>query len=223
MGMFTRLSDIVQANINAMLDKAEDPEKIIRLIIQEMQETMVELRSVAAKHLAEKKQVERQLDAVTARANEWGQKAELALSKDKEDLARAALIEKQACVAKAEELTKALTDIDSYLTGLQEDTARLNDKLTEAKAKQKAMVIRKESASARLKARQTKSGDQVANAMSKFESYEHRIEQLEAQVDAYDVVPTNSSAKSLEEEFKQMEAQESVDAELAALKKKLAA
>lgn len=217
MGMFSRLSDIVQANLNAMLDKAEDPEKIVRLIIQEMEETMVELRSVAAKYLAEKKQLEREFANAGKQAEQWQAKASLAIEKDKESLARAALVEKQSFVQKQQDIQKQLDELEEALNRLQNDTAALAEKLTEAKAKQKAIVVRKSSASVRLKAKQVEHSDKLASAMSRFDEYEQRIEGLEAQVDAYDVVP-GSAASDLESQFKALEADDAIEAELAALK-----
>ena len=217
MGMFSRLSDIVQANLNAMLDKAEDPEKIVRLIIQEMEETMVELRSVAAKYLAEKKQLEREFAKAEKQATQWQVKASLAIEKDKESLARAALVEKQTFVQKQEEIQTQLGELEEALSRLQNDTAALAEKLAEAKAKQKAIVVRKSSASVRLKAKQVEHSDKLASAMSRFDEYEQRIESLEAQVDAFDVVP-GSPASDLESQFKALEADDAIEAELAALK-----
>lgn len=222
MGMFSRLSDIVQANLNAMLDKAEDPEKVVRLIIQEMEETMVELRSVAAKYLAEKKQLERQLNELQKRSDDWQQKASLAIDKDKESLARAALVEKQSVEQKIEAVQSQLTELDTALDRLQQDTSVLSDKLAEARAKQKAIVVRKSSASVRLKAKQVEHSDKLQSAMSRFDEYEQRIEHLEAQVDAYDVVPSQTGS-DLESQFKALEADDAIEAELEALKKAKAA
>ena len=128
MGMFTRINDIIQSNINALLDKAEDPEKMIRLIIQEMQETLVEIRTLAAQHIAEQKHLNRQIDNLEKRAAHWQENAELAVSKGKDDLARAALKEKQELEAKQAELQEQLQVIDEALLKVQDDTGRLNEK-----------------------------------------------------------------------------------------------
>jgi phage shock protein A len=137
MGMFSRINDIVQANINAMLDKAEDPEKIIRLIIQEMEETLVEVRTDAARYIAQQKTLTRQMDGATKQINGWQDKAQLAMNNDKEALAKAALIEKQKYVAKLASLEEQQAHLTETIEKIQEDTSRLNSKLAEAKAKQK--------------------------------------------------------------------------------------
>ena len=196
MGMFSRINDIVQANINAMLDKAEDPEKIIRLIIQEMEETLVEVRTDAARFIAQQKTLARHMASANKEVEGWQHKAQIAMNNDKESLAKAALIEK-----------------------IQGDTARLNSKLAEAKAKQKTLVQRKHSAQTRLKVKQADHEGKIDDAMMRFESYEQRIDHLEAQVDAYDLTKSNE-ATSLQAEFDAMEADEAIEKELAELKKK---
>lgn len=219
MGMFSRMSDIVQANINAILDKAEDPEKVIRLIVQEMEETMVELRSVAARNLADKKELTRKSEHLQAKAEDWQQKAELAMEKGREDLARAALVEKHQLQQQAEGLDKELTVIEEALTNLQQDTARLQEKLQEAKAKQKSLMLRQQSASVRLKAKAKQQEHNIEQVIGRFEQYENRIDHLEAQVEAYDMV---HGQQSLSAQFAELENNEKIDHELAALKKKVA-
>ena len=223
MSMFSRMTDIVQANINAMLDKAEDPEKVVRLIIQEMEETLVEIRSEAAKFIAEQKHLSRQLEKCEKEATNWQEKAQLAVDKDKDELARAALAEKQRYTQKAEALQQQYDTLTESLSKLQEDTGRLNAKLSEAKAKQKTLVSRKHSAEVRLKAKNVEHSSKIENAMSRFEQYEQRIDNLEAQVDAYDITSHNGEASSLEAEFKALEGNDEIDKELAELKKKKAA
>lgn len=219
MSMFSRMSDIIQSNINAMLDKAEDPEKVIRLIIQEMEETLVELRSVAAKQIAEQKFLSRKVSKLEAQAQEWQNKAQLAIEKDKESLARAALVERQSVLQKVEELKAQAIQVEDALGKLQDDTARLNEKLAEARAKQKAMAIRKNSVGVRLKAKQVEHRTKVNDAMARFDSYERRIDELEAQVDAYDLT---AESQSLESQFRELEADDVIEKELAALKAKAA-
>lgn len=221
MGMFSRMSDIVQANINAMLDKAEDPEKVIRLIIQEMEETLVEMRSVAAKYLAEEKYLDRQAEKLQKDVDGWMAKAELAMDKGKDDLARAALVQKKAFNDKLAAIESQKVQLTEMLSGIQEDTGRLHAKLAEARQKQKSLVTRKQNAGVRLKARSVTHSEQIESAMARFDSYEQRIEHLEAQVDAYDV--TDGSGQSLEAQFKALETSDAIDAELAAMKKKRAA
>ena len=218
MGMFSRISEIVQANINAMLDKAEDPEKVIRLIIQEMEETLVEIRSVAAKNLAEQKQLDRKIAEYTKQAINWQQKAQLAVDKNRDDLARAALTEKHNAEAKVSELEQQKAQLDEVIASIQADTGRLQAKLSEARTKQKSLVVRKQNSTVRLQAKQAVNSNAVTDAVTRFEQYESRVEALEAQVDAFDIVP---SATNLESQFAELEKDETIESELAKLKAKV--
>ena len=214
--MFSRINDIVQANLNAMLDKAEDPEKIIRMIIQEMEETLVEVRSDAARFIAEQKTLNRQLLAVNKEVNNWQRKAQLAMDNDKESLAKAALVEKHKYVDKAAAINEQLTQLSESIEKLQIDTARLNEKMREAKQKQKALITRKQTVSARLKVKTSQNSTKIDDAMMRFEHYEQRIDHLEAQVEAYDLP---EKTVSLNEEFADLERDETIENELAELKK----
>ncbi|MDH3337963.1 MAG: PspA/IM30 family protein, partial [Gammaproteobacteria bacterium] len=153
MGIFTRFSDIVNSNINAILDKAEDPEKIVRLMIQEMEDTLVEVRSAAARSIADKKDLNRKLESLDRDLRDWDDKAELAVRKGREDLAKAALIEKSRVAAAAEVLKEDYIAVDEGLSKLNEDIARLEAKLEDAKTRQKALLARHKTASSRLAAR----------------------------------------------------------------------
>lgn len=219
MGMFSRMSDIVQANINAILDKAEDPVKVVKLLIQEMEETLVELRSVAATNLAEKRQLQRQVDKLQYQVTSWQEKAELAVDKGREELARAALVEKHSCEQKLTALVSETKIVDESLAKLQEDTARLQDKLLEARTKQKSLVVRERSAAVRLTAKSKTHSVKIETAIVRFEQYERRIDDLEAQVDAYDLSP---QSQSLEAQFKDLQSEEQIEKELAELRKKVA-
>ena len=219
MGMFSRINDIVQANINAMLDKAEDPEKIIRLIIQEMEETLVEVRTDAARYIAQQKTLNRHIDATSKQVNGWQDKAQLAMNNDKESLAKAALVEKQKYVAKLTSLEEQQAHLSETIEKIQQDTSRLNTKLAEAKAKQKTLVQRKNTAQTRLKVKQADHESKIDDAMMRFENYQQRIDYLEAQVDAYDL-SKSSEASSLQAQFDAMENDETIEKELAELKKK---
>lgn len=139
MGIFSRFTDIVNSNINALLDKAEDPEKMVRLIIQEMEDTLVEVRSASAKTLANKKEIVSQINKYEADANDWQMKAELALSKDRDDLARAALQERKKSAEAAETLTNELTVVEQQISKLQDEIGQLQDKLADAKSRQKRL------------------------------------------------------------------------------------
>ena len=216
MGIFSRFTDIVNSNINALLDKAEDPEKMVRLIIQEMEDTLVEVRSASAKTLANKKDIVNQITKYEHDAAEWEAKAELALSKDREDLARAALQEKKKSAEAAESLSKELAIVEEQISKLQDEIGQLQDKLADAKSRQKAIIMRQKTASSRLEVKKTLDSSKVDNAMGRFEQYERKIDDLESQVDAYDL-----GKKTLQDEFAELEASDKVDDELAALKAKI--
>ena len=216
MGIFSRFTDIVNSNINALLDKAEDPEKMVRLIIQEMEDTLVEVRSASAKTLANKKEIANQIAKYESDANDWEAKAELALSKDREDLARAALQEKKKSAEAAEALSKELAVVEEQISKLQDEIGQLQEKLADAKSRQKAIIMRQKTASSRLEVKKTLDSTKVDNAMGRFEQYERKIDDLESQVEAYDL-----GKKTLQDEFAELEASDKVEDELAALKAKV--
>ena len=216
MGIFSRFTDIVNSNINALLDKAEDPEKMVRLIIQEMEDTLVEVRSASAKTLANKKEIVNQIAKYESDASDWEAKAELALSKDREDLARAALQEKKKSAEAAEALSKELAIVDEQISKLQDEIGQLQEKLADAKSRQKAIIMRQKTASSRLEEKKTLDSTKVDNAMGRFEQYERKIDDLESQVEAYDL-----GKKTLQDEFAELEASDKVEDELAALKAKV--
>ena len=206
----------MNSNINALLDKAEDPEKMVRLIIQEMEDTLVEVRSASAKTLANKKEIVSQINKYESDVAEWQGKAELALSKDREDLARAALQEKKKSAEAAESLSKELSVVDEQISKLQDEIGQLQDKLADAKTRQKAIIMRQKTASSRLDVKRTLDSTKVDNAMGRFEQYERKIDDLESQVDAYDL-----GKKTLNDEFAELESGDKIDEELAALKAKV--
>lgn len=217
--MFTRISDIVQANINAILDKAEDPIKVIKLLIQEMEETLVELRSVAATNLAEKKQVQRQVDKLQQQVTTWQAKATLAIEKDREDLARAALVEKHHSQQKLSALADEKNVVEASLSKLQADMGKLQDKLCEARTKQKSLIIRERSVAVRMTVKSRAHSVKIDDAIIRFDQYERRIDDLESQVEAYDLV---NGSQSLNAQFNQLEAESQIEQELEALRKKVA-
>lgn len=216
MGIFSRFTDIINSNINSLLDKAEDPAKMVRLIIQEMEDTLVEVRSSSAKTLADKKELTRQVTRFEDEAQQWQDKAELALSKDREDLARAALIEKKKAKENAQSLIEELVNVDEHIFKLQDEVTQLQDKLADAKARQKAIIMREKTVSSRLKVKQNIDSSKVNDALSRFDRYESKIDGLEAQVESYDL-----GGKSLADEIADLESNEKVDNELASLKAKL--
>jgi phage shock protein A len=219
MGMFTRMSDIVQANINAILDKAEDPAKVIKLLIQEMEETLVELRSVAATNLAEKKQVQRQAEKLQKQINAGQSKAVLAVEKNREDLARAALVEKHYSQQKLSALTDEQNVVAESLSTLQTDMGKMQDKLVEARAKQKSLIVRERSVAVRMTVKNRSHSVKIDDAIIRFEQYERRIDDLESQVDAYDLV---NEVQGLNAQFNQLEAESQIEQELDVLRKKVA-
>ncbi|RPA61999.1 phage shock protein PspA [Shewanella frigidimarina] len=219
MGIFSRFADIVNSNISAILDKAEDPEKMVRLIIQEMEDTLVEVRSTSAKVLAEKKELLRRIARVQEQVQDWQNKAELALSKDREDLAKAALSEKQKTVGLLQTLEMELQVVEEHVARLKDEIAQLQEKLNDARARQKTIIMRKQTATSRLEVKKQLDSSKIDDAMMKFEQYERRVEGLEAQVEAYDLGKKNVLA----DEFAALEAEDSVNDELAALKAKMSA
>jgi len=216
MGIFSRFTDIINSNINNLLDKAEDPAKMVRLIIQEMEDTLVEVRSSSAKTLADKKELTRQVTRFESEAQQWQEKAELALSKDRDDLARGALMEKKKCTENSQALVDELAHIEDHISKLQGEISQLQEKLADAKARQKAIVMREKTVSSRLKVKQNIDSNKVNDALSRFDRYERKIDDIEAQVESYDL-----GGKSLADEIADLESNEKVDDELASLKAKM--
>ncbi|MDO6445180.1 phage shock protein PspA [Colwellia sp. 1_MG-2023] len=217
MGMFSRFTDIVNANLNSMLDKAEDPEKMIKLIIQEMEETLVEVRSTAAKHIAEKKTLSRQIKSAEKNVANWQNKAETALAKGRDDLAKSALVEKHKCQTQIEALLTELTELEEFLASVQNDGQNLQDKLAEAKRRQDAYILRQQSAQVRLKVREKAAVYNIEEAINKFERYQQKIDEVEAQVEAYDM----TSNQDLTSQINALEADETIEKELAEMKKQV--
>ncbi len=219
MGIFTRFSDIVNSNINAILDKAEDPEKIVRLMIQEMEDTLVEVRTAAARSIADKKDLNRRIESLDRDLNDWDMRAELALRKGREDLAKAALVEKSRVAAGVDVLKQDYFAVDEGLAKLNEDIARLESKLADAKARQKSLLARHKTASSRLAVRKKIYDYKIDDAMLRFEQYTRRIDDVEGRVEAYDL----GLPKDLNHEFASLEAEELVKEEFDALKRRVAA
>lgn len=218
MGIFSRFTDIINSNINAILDKAEDPEKMVRLIIQEMEDTLVEVRSASAKTIANKKDVVHQINSYTQEAQDWEAKAELAINKGREDLARAALQERKKVSEAAQTLQNELALIDTELSKLQDETGQLQEKLADAKSRQKTIIMRQKTVSSRLEVKKRLDSTTVDNAMGRFEQFERKIDDLESQVEAYDI-----GKRTLNDEFASLETDTKIDDELAALKQKMQA
>lgn len=217
MGVFSRLSDIINSNINAILDRAEDPQKIVRLIIQEMEETLVEVRANAARAIAERKELDRRFRRIQEARDEWERKAELALRKGREDLSRAALVEKAKLGDVAKSLQEELEALDAALHRGDEDIVKLEAKLRDAKARQKALMARERSASDRLRVRKQTYDPRVDAAFARFEAVERRIDRAEGEAEAFDL----GQRKTLSEEIAGLEGDAAIEAELEALKARL--
>ena len=219
MGIFSRTRDIFAANMTELLDRSEDPAKMIRMIILEMEETLVEVRASAARCIADGKEMRRALSRLEELQRSWTEKAELALSKDREDLAKAALLERQKATDMSDGLNSEIKVIDETLKGYEGDIAKLQGKLREARARQNAIAARFESAVTRAKAREIMNGNRTEDAFSRFELLERRADFAEGRADALGM----TGPKSLEEEIAELKAAESVDAELEAMKAALKA
>jgi len=217
MGIFSRMSDIINSNLNAMLEKAEDPEKIVRLMIQEMEDTLVEVRSAAARTIADKKEHRRRLAAIRSEARDWEAKAELAVSKGRDDLAKAALREKSAAERIATGLDEQLALVDEGLDRLNGDISRLQAKLADAKARQKALLTRHETGNHRLRLREQLHEGKVDDALVRFEKFERKVENIEGRVEAYDL----GERPDLRQEIQNLEGEEKVEQALNELKRRM--
>ena len=215
MGIFSRMGDIINANLNAALEKAEDPEKMIRLMIQEMEDTLVEVRSATAKCIAEKKERSRLLKRLEEQQLEWERKAELALEKDREDLARAALAEKTALVDRIAALEEELDQYQEQLTKYDEDIGKLQAKLTDARNRQRTLVMRHRSANHHLKTKKHVYNEKIDEMLYRFDAAEGRIDRIESEAEALDM---GRKGKTLSSEFDNLERDERVEEALAELK-----
>jgi phage shock protein A len=217
--VFSRARDIFAANMTDLLDRAEDPARMIRMIILEMEDTLVEVRASAARSIADIKEMRRTLSRLDDLQADWTARAELALAKDREDLAKAALVERQKAADMADGLRSELDQFTAVLRGYEADIAKLQNKLREARARQNAIAARFESAVTRAKAREVMHGSRTEDAFAKFEILERRADFAEGRADALAL----TGPKSLEEEIAELKAAQAVDAELEAMKAALKA
>jgi phage shock protein A len=218
MGIFSRTRDIVAANFAELLDKAEDPAKMIRMIILEMEETLVEVRASAARTIADQKEMRRHIAKLEQLESNWTEKAELALSKEREDLAKAALVERQKASDMADQLKAECGVLDDALRASEEDIAKLQGKLREARNKQNAIATRLETANNKARLREMWNGPKTHEAFSRFDVLERRVDEAEGRAEAMGL---GALPKSLVEEIAELKAADKVDAELAAMKARL--
>jgi len=216
MSIFSRLTDIVNANINTIVARAEDPRKIIRLIIQEMEDTLVEVRSATVQTIAERREIERRLDMLTRDETEWQRKAELALSRNREDLARGALQARAHVLRSRDDLQAQRTQIAAGLAQQSDDIAKLQTKLADAKSREQALISRHSLATSRVKVRETLYDERINDAFTRFEQVERNLDVLEGRAESYDL-----GRKSLQDELAGLEADEAVESELDVLRARL--
>lgn len=214
MGIFSRFSDIINSNLTALLDRAEDPAKMVRMMIQEMEETLVEVRTSSARVLADRKEQERRLLRLQQDVQDWESKARLALGKGRDDLARAALTEKQAVEETVRLAERELKVIEEQLSVLNEEIGQLQQKLDDAKAKQQSLLAREQTSRSRMDIRRSSNREKLEEAFRKFEAYERKMDNMEAEVEAQDL----GRIRTLHDEFAELERNDKVESELEALK-----
>ncbi|NOR23553.1 MAG: phage shock protein PspA [Desulforhopalus sp.] len=214
MGIFTRFSDIVSSNINSMLDKAEDPEKMIKLMIHEMEDTLIELKSSCAGVIAGRKKVERKLDEIHGRKDLWAERANLAVAKGRDNLAREALLEKRRFSEVAEALENELGEYAGLVTQYQEDISELESKLNNAKEKKRVLVQRHKRATGKKRAQGEIRRSNSSDTMARFDKLESRIEQMEAEADLVNM----ANKPTIDEEFDNLASDDEIENELAKIK-----
>jgi len=219
MGIFSRTRDIVAANFTDMLDKADDPSKMIRMIILEMEETLVEVRASAARTIADQKEMHRHTVKLDRLQADWGEKAALALSKDREDLARAALVEKKRAVDMGGQLKQEIAILDDALRAYEKDIEKLQVRLREARSRQSAIAARLESAENRVKLRSLMTNERVDDALSRFDQLERHVDFAEGRADALAI--EGKKAPSLADEISALEGADKIDDELEEMKRAL--
>ena len=219
MGIFSRTRDIIAANFTDMLDKADDPQKMIRMIILEMEETLVEVRASAARTIADQKEMHRHVVKLDKLQADWGEKAQLALSKDREDLARAALVEKKKATGMGEQLRAEIAVLDDALRAYEDDIQKLQHRLREARSRQTAIAARLESAENRVKLRTLMSTERTDEALARFDQLERRVDYAEGRADA--IAIGQDGQPSLSDEIAALEGQDAIDDELEEMKKLL--
>jgi phage shock protein A len=220
MGIFSRTRDIIAANFNELLDQADDPAKMIRMIILEMEETLVEVRASAARTIADQKEMHRHTVKLEKLQADWGEKAALALSKDREDLARAALVEKKRAADMADQLKQEIAVLDDALRAYEQDIQKLQNRLREARSRQTQIAARLESAENRVKLRTLMTNERVDDALTRFDQLERRVDYAEGRADALSIAD-GTGKPSLSDEIAALEGADKIDEELEAMKRSL--
>ena len=216
MGIFSRISDIVNSNLNALCDSAEDPEKMIRLIIQEMEDTLVEVRSTSARVIADQKTASRRRDRIASEVTTWEDKAKLAVSKGRDDLAKAALQERRAVEETLRLVEGELMSASEHIGQLNEEIGQLQQKLDDAKAKQKTILLRSQTASSRRQVKKQVHRSELDSAFAKFERFERRVDTLEGELQAMEL--GRDTASSLAAEIDALGEEDWLDEELLRIK-----
>jgi phage shock protein A len=220
MGIFSRTRDIIAANFNELLDQADDPAKMIRMIILEMEETLVEVRASAARTIADQKEMHRHTVKLDKLQADWGEKAQLALSKDREDLARAALVEKKRAMDMADQLKQEIAVLDDALRAYEQDIQKLQNRLREARSRQTQIAARLESAENRVKLRTLMTNERVDEALTRFDQLERRVDYAEGRADALSIAD-GTAKPTLADEIAALEGADKIDAELEEMKRAL--
>lgn len=218
MGIFSRMSDIVNANLLSMLDKAEDPEKMVRLMIQEMEDTLIEVKTSAAKVISDQKGLERQIDAISHEEQNWRSKAELAVAKGRDDLARGALNEKSRRSEIRVTLDTQLNTSQESLNVFRKDIQELEKKLLDARARQKTIIMRQRTARSQIEIQNRIQSSQTGKAFSRFEQYEKELDRMEGTVEAFRMSPESDS---LSNEINKLQKDTEIEDELDAMKRQM--
>jgi len=220
MGVFTRFRDIVSANVNSMLDKAEDPEKMVKMMVREMEDALIEVKASCAGLMATKRKIQRELREVETRAADWGRKAETAVNRGREDLAREALLEKRRHTDRAKTLQKEAEQVDGMVEQSRSDINQIEEKLKVVRERERVLVQRHKRANQRRQTERTIRKVDTADIMARFETFEHRIDHMEAEADLVNYGRKNGKATTVEEELSNLERDESIEKELNELKQR---
>ena len=224
MSILNRFSDIVNSNVNSMLDQAEDPKKMVSFITREMEQTLITIRTESTRFLAERKRLTNRLDQLNTESDQWQARAEMAIEKSRDDLAKAALKEKALHQESIVQCEAEITHIDEIVAKLSNDASELTEKLKFTRARQKALVLRGNSVKSRMKVKRQLHDVSCDEALDKFEAYERKLDELEGEVESWDLgvnTQTSSSNANLEAELNSLEADEKLDTELYNLKQRL--